>query len=83
MSKERIISVRLTPETESKLNCLIKEANTGEITSEQTLSDIVERCIHNEWCSINYSNLSIIEDVIVDENYVTMIKDRSEKILVQ
>lgn len=77
MSKERTISLRLSPETESKLNWLIKESNTGDIVSESSLTDVVERCIHNEWCSINYANLNIIEDVILDENYLNMINHRA------
>lgn len=80
MAKERTISLRITSETEDKLNWLIAETNSGDIGYPiQTMSDIIERCIHNEWVSINMANLSFREsEIMVDDNYIKMIEDRKK-----
>lgn len=78
MTKTKTISMRISSETEQKLNWLIKETNSGDISYKpETMSDIIERCIHNEWVSINMANLAWRdEEIMVDDKYIEMIEKR-------
>ena len=81
MAKERTISLRISSETEHKLEWLIKETNSGDIgCALSSMSDIIETAIHNEWVSRNMANLAWREEeILVDEEYIKLIKERSEK----
>lgn len=81
MAKEKTISLRITSDTEHKLMWLLKETNSRDIGyTKQTMSDIIETAIHNEWISRNMANLAWREkEILVDEEYTRLIKERSEK----